>query len=83
MTSGLKDDKIIIAEKFQNVNRTAEFLQIEPPCSVGATSGRPRAFNERPYNNKKPCIAELFVYRNNRRKAVIISLRTEVHDERL
>ena len=27
----------------------AEFLQIEPPCSVGATSGRPRAFNERPY----------------------------------
>jgi hypothetical protein len=46
--------KIIIAEKFQNVNRTAEFLQIEPPFSVGATSGRP-------YKTKSPAKAELFV----------------------
>ena len=31
---------------------------------------------------KSSAEAELFVYRNNCRKAVIISLRTEVHDER-
>ena len=47
-------------------------LQIEPPFSVGATSGRPRAFNERPYKTKSPAEAELFVYRNNL-KWVIIS----------
>ena len=36
-------------------------MQIEPPLSVGATTGSPWAFNERPYNNKKPCRSRAFL----------------------